>query len=223
MSWHIRWGIRRDLPEMVAIDNYYFACPWGEDKFVEVLRKRNHISMVATRNEDLEDVDGFMVYELGGNYIKVINFAVAPTALRQGLGSQMMAKLKSKLAPKRRRHLDFRVRSCISSERGQPAVGFFNHHDFVYMPRTRLLRWSLPRTNISIPFDTNALLDAFWETPTQFRRRFEAAVERTSARDVEDSARASLNNMLSNGPIEPIPGGITRDVLQQAMDIMRTR
>src|SRR4051794_39786908 len=58
---HIRWMIRRDMPEVLAIEHASFDFPWGEEEFLRVLRQRNCIGMVA---EHGERVVGFMIYEL---------------------------------------------------------------------------------------------------------------------------------------------------------------
>lgn len=56
-----RWMIRRDLQTVLDIDRDSFWEPWGEDAFLEKLRQRNCIGMVAVQGEKIV---GFMVYEL---------------------------------------------------------------------------------------------------------------------------------------------------------------
>ena len=58
---HIRWMIRRDMPEVLAIEHASFEFPWCEEEFLRVLRQRNCIGMVA---EHGERIVGFMIYEL---------------------------------------------------------------------------------------------------------------------------------------------------------------
>ena len=72
---HIRWMIRRDMPEVLAIEHASFEFPWGEEEFLRVLRQRNCIGMVA---EQGERVVGFMIYELHKNKLHIMNFAVHP-------------------------------------------------------------------------------------------------------------------------------------------------
>ena len=71
---HIRWMIRRDMPEVLAIEGESFEFPWLEDDFIRCLRQRNCIGMVA---EHEDRVVGFMIYELHKTRIHVLNFAVA--------------------------------------------------------------------------------------------------------------------------------------------------
>ena len=96
---HIRWMIRRDMPEVLAIEHASFEFPWCEEEFLRVLRQRNCIGMVA---EYGERVVGFMIYELHKNKLHVLNFAVHPEFRRQGVGRQMVAKLVGKLSSHRR-------------------------------------------------------------------------------------------------------------------------
>ena len=39
----IRWLIRRDMPEVMEIENRSFEFPWVEDEFLACLRQRNCI------------------------------------------------------------------------------------------------------------------------------------------------------------------------------------
>lgn len=104
---HIRWMIRRDMPEVLATEDSSFEFPWLEDDFIRCLRQRNCIGMVA---EHEERVVGFMIYELHKNRIHVLNFAVAPAFRRKGVGSQMIAKLIGKLSTQRRNRIVLEVR-----------------------------------------------------------------------------------------------------------------
>jgi ribosomal-protein-alanine N-acetyltransferase len=51
-----------------------------------------------------------MIYELTKTRIRVLNFAVAAAYRRQGVGSQMLAKLIGKLSPQRRTRITLEVR-----------------------------------------------------------------------------------------------------------------
>ena len=105
---HIRWMIKRDLPEVLAIEKAAFEeYPWLEDDFVRYLRQTNCIGMVV----EYEDaVIGFMVYELNKTSIHVYNFAVDPWYQRQGVGRAMIDKLKGKLSEIRRTRIVLEIR-----------------------------------------------------------------------------------------------------------------
>lgn len=104
---HIRWFIRRDMPEVLEIEEQCFEFPWSEEDFLRCLRQRNCIGMVAVRDDRIV---GFMIYELYETRIRVINFAVGRIWRRMDVGSQMMAKLVGKLSLRRRNRLGLEVR-----------------------------------------------------------------------------------------------------------------
>lgn len=119
---HIRWMIRRDMPEVLGIERECFEFPWSDEEFVRCLRQRNCIGMVA----EFEDrVVGFMVYELHKTRIHVLNFAVADEFRRRGVGSQMLAKLGAKLSAQRRSRIMLEVR-----ETNLAAQLFFRENGF---------------------------------------------------------------------------------------------
>ena len=104
---HIRWMIRRDMPEVLQIEQASFEFPWYEDDFIRCLRQRNCIGMIA---EQGERVVGFMIYELHKSRLHVLNFAVAPEFRRLDVGRQMIDKLVSKLSSQRRTRISLEVR-----------------------------------------------------------------------------------------------------------------
>ncbi len=44
---HIRWMIRRDMPEVLQTEQESFDYSWTEEDFLRCLRQRNCIGMVA--------------------------------------------------------------------------------------------------------------------------------------------------------------------------------
>jgi ribosomal-protein-alanine N-acetyltransferase len=104
---HIRWMIRRDMPEVLQTEQESFEFAWTEEDFLRCLRQRNCIGMVA---EQGEKVVGFMIYELHKAKLHILNFAVHPHFRRSGVGAQMVAKLISKLSSHRRTRITLEVR-----------------------------------------------------------------------------------------------------------------
>ena len=104
---HIRWMIRRDMPEVLQTEQESFDHPWTEEDFLRCLRQRNCIGMVA---EQGEKVVGFMIYELHKAKLHILNFAVHPGYRRSSVGAQMVAKLISKLSSHRRTRITLEVR-----------------------------------------------------------------------------------------------------------------
>ena len=119
---HIRWMIRRDMPEVLAIESQSFEFPWSEEDFIRCLRQRNCIGMVAEHNER---VVGFMIYELHKNRLHILNFAVNEQMRRRRVGTQMIRKLASKLSRERRSRIMLEIR-----ETNLPAQLFFRAAGF---------------------------------------------------------------------------------------------
>ncbi|MFM7844772.1 MAG: ribosomal protein S18-alanine N-acetyltransferase [Planctomycetota bacterium] len=119
---HIRWMIRRDMAEVIAIEKQSFEFPWTEDDFVRSLRQRNCIGMVA---ECDERIVGFMIYEIHRNRLHLLNFSVRTEFRRRGVGSQMLRKLTAKLTQQRRNRILLEVR-----ETNLPAQLFFRANGF---------------------------------------------------------------------------------------------
>lgn len=119
---HIRWMIRRDMPEVLQTEQESFEFSWTEEDFLRCLRQRNCIGMVAERGEK---VVGFMIYELHKTKLHILNFAVSPSCRRCGIGGQMVTKLISKLSSHRRTRITLEVRETNLS-----AQLFFRSQDF---------------------------------------------------------------------------------------------
>ena len=107
ISVHIRWMIRRDMPEVLDIEKSSFEFPWSEEDFIRCLRQRNCIGMVAEYDER---VVCFMIYELHKSQLHVLNFAVRPDIRRRGIGQQMINKLIGKLSQQRRNRIVLEIR-----------------------------------------------------------------------------------------------------------------
>lgn len=119
---HIRWMIRRDMPEVLAIENGSFEFPWSDEDFIRCLRQRNCIGMVAEWDERIV---GFMVYELHKNRLQLLNFAVRPEYRRHGVGSRMAEKLVSKLSAERRTRIFLEIRETnLAGQLFWKACGF---------------------------------------------------------------------------------------------------
>lgn len=103
----VRWMVRKDFPEVLAIEQSCFEFPWKEEDFLQCLRQRNCIGMVA----ELEGrIVGFMIYEIPKNRIRLLNIATDPEFQRRGIARQMVRKLIGKLASQRRNRIVMEVR-----------------------------------------------------------------------------------------------------------------
>lgn len=104
---HIRWMIRRDLPEVLAIDHLTAGeVSWTEHGFLSALRHRNCIGMVAEVRLcpwDAGTLGGFVVYELHRDHLKVLRAA----ALSPPVAEAIRGKLNNKLSTHRRTWIEW--------------------------------------------------------------------------------------------------------------------
>lgn len=127
----IRWMIRRDIPDVLKIENEGFEFMWSEDDFLSCLRQRNCIGMLAEHDNR---VVGFMVYGLSKTRISILNFAVAAAFRRQSVGGQMIEKLINKLSQQRRQEIVLEVRETnlaaqlFFRSQGFQAIGVLRGH-----------------------------------------------------------------------------------------------
>ena len=98
-SLSVRWMIRRDLPEVLAIDSLSHQAAWGEDEMLLRLRRRDCIGMIV---EVGGFVAGFTVYTLHKDMLRVVRMAVDPAKRNRGVGLAMVEKLIEKLSLQRR-------------------------------------------------------------------------------------------------------------------------
>jgi len=128
---HTRWMIRRDMVEVLQIENLSFKMPWSEEDFVKVLRQRRSVGRVV---EIDEKVAGYMIYNLNKNHFEILNFAVHPDYRRQGVAEKMINHLKDKLTIERRRSIFLKVADfnldmqLFLRSQGMRAVGVKDNH-----------------------------------------------------------------------------------------------
>lgn len=121
---HVRWLIRRDMPEIFGIEQACFEFPWREDDFIRCLRQRNCIAMAAEVGDE-GPLAGFVIYELQSPRLHLLNFAVHPEHRRQGVGTALVNELKAKLSPRRRSQIWLEIReSNLAGQLFFRAAGF---------------------------------------------------------------------------------------------------
>lgn len=126
---HVRWMIRRDLPEVLQNEQAAFDDPWSEEDFLTHLRRRNMIGMVAELGETKDGfgrIVGHMIYELHRSQLYLVNLCVAPAFQRQGIGTTMILRLISKLSTHRRTKI-----SIVVPESNLPALQFLRKKLFL--------------------------------------------------------------------------------------------
>lgn len=100
MDVAIRWMIRRDMPEVMAIDEACFWNPWEEKEWIAIQRERATITHIAEYDNQ---VIGAMVVTLNRTKIELVKIMVAPEFQRQLVGDLLIAKLRGKMNSTRNR------------------------------------------------------------------------------------------------------------------------
>lgn len=121
--YQIRWLIRMDMPAVLAIEYASFDFFWDEEDFLTCLRERNCIGMVVESRQ--HEILGFMIYELHKARLRLLNFAVHPDHRREGVGTEMVSRLKDKLSQQRRRVIFGNIRETnLDAQHFFQAQGF---------------------------------------------------------------------------------------------------
>ena len=103
----VRWMVRRDFSQVLAIEEMCFEFPWTSEEFIQCLQQPNCLGMVA----ELDDqVVGFIVYETPKSRILVTNIAVKPEFQRHGIARQMVQRLVSKMIYQQRNKVAVAIR-----------------------------------------------------------------------------------------------------------------
>lgn len=95
---HVRWYIRRDLDDYIKIEKESYPYPWSEKDFIRCLMSSKISAFTA---EYREKVIGFLIFEMRKKYLNIINLAVHPDFQRQGVATELMKNLKTRLMNER--------------------------------------------------------------------------------------------------------------------------
>jgi ribosomal-protein-alanine N-acetyltransferase len=134
-----RWMLTRDLDAVAAIElksNEYYI---SREDLIKLLRRRSVVAMVAVEGGEDGQVVGFMIYELMNRRIHLIDIAVHYKYRNQGIGSELIDRLKGKLSHKRRTKI-----TVESRETNLGVQLFLKKNDFV---GTEVLRDYFTDTN----------------------------------------------------------------------------
>jgi ribosomal-protein-alanine N-acetyltransferase len=125
---NVRWLMKSDLDMVLAIDMCVREYPTDREALVEFLSMRNAIGIVA---ESDNMVAGYCLYRIFHGHIFLDDLAVLPECQRQGVGTTLANKMKSKLTGKRRKMLVINVReSNLKAQLFFKSMGF--NCDFTY-------------------------------------------------------------------------------------------
>ena len=95
----IRWMILRDDREVLRIDDCCYIESLTHSDLIKTLREPSVIAVVA---EDRGHILGYCIYRLGGFTIEILRLGVDPRERRNGVGTALLDRLKSKLKGQRR-------------------------------------------------------------------------------------------------------------------------
>lgn len=124
-KYHIRWMVKFDMEDVLAIERDCYTTPWTEDDFRYCLRQRNCIAMVV-ESLDGKSVIGYVLWEMHRGRLQIINFAVSYLYRRSGVGTQIVQKLIGKLTSHQRTRITLELR-----ESNLAAQLFFRSQGFV--------------------------------------------------------------------------------------------
>ena len=163
----IRWLIRRDMDEVLEIENRSFEFPWTESDFLAVLRERNCIGTVYESPNGL--IHGFMIYELHKDTLRILNLAVAPEVRRTGVGRAMVKRLIDKLSQQRRHIIEVEVRETnvvaqsFLAGAGFRAVKVLRRHYDDTNEDAYLFRYTLPVDEMQFVRDGGNRISEYFE------------------------------------------------------------
>lgn len=104
----IRWMIRKDMPDVTAIEQENSEFPWSLRDFFQCLQDRSSIALVAYVDED--QIVGFMIYYLCYEGLYVPKLVVAKDWQDRGVDLALLEKLKTKIREGIRRLLVVEVK-----------------------------------------------------------------------------------------------------------------
>lgn len=94
----LREMIRRDTPEVLAIEKRVFENPWTYDDFLKCFGERGNLAIVAEFSDLIENpVLGYMIIHLKEPKANILKFAIHPDYQGMGVGQYMVTKLPTYL------------------------------------------------------------------------------------------------------------------------------
>ena len=118
----LRWMIRKDMPQVMTIENGGPGSSIQEEEILGMLRNKCTIGMVAELGDE---VQGYLVYSLESDTLRIERFRVGEPYRRNGIGRLMAEKMASKLEAQRRTMIEIDLSERdIDSQLFFRAMGF---------------------------------------------------------------------------------------------------
>ena len=95
----IRWRKTSDNSTIIKIDQHCYLNALQYSDLIKILREPPVVAIVA---EDRGHILGYAIYRLSGFAIEIIRIGVDPRERRNGVGTALIDRLKSKLKGQRR-------------------------------------------------------------------------------------------------------------------------
>lgn len=122
-STAIRWLIRRDMQAVLRMEMQNDS-PWTDSDWVTAMTQRNVIGMVI--EDQFRRVVGAMLYELHKNTINLWRVLVDEDCRGQGVGTDMVLRVRDKLSQQRRDTV-----ICCVGERNRPMLELLKSCGFI--------------------------------------------------------------------------------------------
>jgi ribosomal-protein-alanine N-acetyltransferase len=119
----VRWMIRRDVADVLKIEQEHYSNPWTEQQMLAYLRERSRVGYVAVVDGM---VVGYMLTDRAGDTIEINGIAVASTYRREGIGTILLAKAKKILTKGKIKKLE-----TVVLETNMPAIQFLRSNGFL--------------------------------------------------------------------------------------------
>lgn len=98
---YMRWMVRADVPRVMQIEKGS-PMPWSDQRLLTTLRDQQCIGMVCELLE-CPDIVGHVVYKFRFQHLELLKIEVDPLLRRAGIGSVILRKIFSKMAPQTQR------------------------------------------------------------------------------------------------------------------------
>lgn len=118
---HVRWMIRRDIPEIVELEKYGMPDSWDEATLLSQLQQRNNTGMVA---EIGDLIVGYLIYNIRKQSYDIVRLVVHPGARKAGVGAKIIERLRNSATKSRQRN------QIVSRDHPPAATGFFQKQGF---------------------------------------------------------------------------------------------
>lgn len=90
----VRWARPDELHEIMDIDYLAHDIPWTDEQWKWAMKNHHTVVMVA---EVHRQVGGFMVYHIHDDHFELWSLTVRPELRRNGIGRQLVEKMRSKM------------------------------------------------------------------------------------------------------------------------------